>query len=365
MRYGIVSTYPEHGSMNIGDALITHATGEFLRRHDDQAEIMSIWRETSAEAASEFIKGCDHIVFACLAIRSNLSQVYGFLEEILRRKASFSVVAAGTDLEMASGEMVQTGFSQVDFDLLSRTALHAKAFTSRGFLTQAFLEAHGVTQSVYRGDVAFGPTRSRELSRTPHVREIVISDPHYPAEFLGGFERLWRGLSSIFPDARIRCALHGKNPVVEEFCRSHEIEFMRIYETPTTGLNIYDEIDLHVGFRVHAHVSSLSRGTPSYLIEQDGRGADYGLSLGLRVSTPGWRIQGNVVRKPVVGRLLTRRSLKTKPIEMAAEALLSMIVEHKRDDFAIFAAMNPIIENIRFGNDELFARIVSIARSGQ
>lgn len=44
---------------------------------------------------------------------------------------------------------------------------------------------------------------------------------------------------------------------------------------------VYDQADLHVGFRVHAHIYCLSRRQRSILIEEDGRGAGMNQTLGM------------------------------------------------------------------------------------
>ena len=47
------------------------------------------------------------------------------------------------------------------------------------------------------------------------------------------------------------------------------------------GFSIYDDCDLHIGFRVHAHIYCLSMRKRSVLIEEDGRGAGVNQILGL------------------------------------------------------------------------------------
>ena len=47
------------------------------------------------------------------------------------------------------------------------------------------------------------------------------------------------------------------------------------------GFEIYDKCQLHVGFRVHAHIYNLSHRHFSILIEEDGRGAGVNNALGL------------------------------------------------------------------------------------
>lgn len=57
----------------------------------------------------------------------------------------------------------------------------------------------------------------------------------------------------------------------------------------------YFEADLHVGYRVHAHIPALSAGTPSFLIQIDGRGKGVSESLGTSADVFG----GNKLRKPI------------------------------------------------------------------
>lgn len=47
------------------------------------------------------------------------------------------------------------------------------------------------------------------------------------------------------------------------------------------GFSIYDDCDLHIGMRVHAHIYNLSIRNVSILIEEDGRGAGVNEALGL------------------------------------------------------------------------------------
>ena len=47
------------------------------------------------------------------------------------------------------------------------------------------------------------------------------------------------------------------------------------------GFDIYNDCDLHIGFRVHAHIYNLSMRNISILIEEDGRGAGVNEALGL------------------------------------------------------------------------------------
>lgn len=47
------------------------------------------------------------------------------------------------------------------------------------------------------------------------------------------------------------------------------------------GFHIYDDADLHIGYRVHSHIYALSQRIPSILIEEDARGGGVNQALGL------------------------------------------------------------------------------------
>ena len=47
-----------------------------------------------------------------------------------------------------------------------------------------------------------------------------------------------------------------------------------------SGFAVYDDVSLHVGYRVHAHLYCLSRSTPSYLVAEDSRGIGVLQTLG-------------------------------------------------------------------------------------
>ncbi len=46
-------------------------------------------------------------------------------------------------------------------------------------------------------------------------------------------------------------------------------------------IHIYDDADLHIGYRVHAHIYMLSHRLPSFIIAEDSRGTGQSLSVGL------------------------------------------------------------------------------------
>jgi hypothetical protein len=291
MKYVLVSTYPKEGTQNIGDKLIEMSTADAIRSFDPTAEISTVWRAEDWATVKDTIADADHLIFACLAIRRNMHTIYPYLHHILGSGVPVSVIAAGTNLQIASPDMFKRGFTAADLDLLKRLSEAAEVFTTRGVLSQAFCDEQGYAGARFSGDVAFLDSRydGWTFSRTERIERIAISDPHHGEVYVPVFRTLVTVLRKLFPQARIDCALHGVNPAIEAICSGIGVAVHPIYLEPETGLDIYEKYDLHAGFRVHGHVSALKRRIPSYLLEQDGRGADYGATLSRKITVPCYR----------------------------------------------------------------------------
>lgn len=334
MKIVVVSTYPRAGSQNVGDKLIENASIRAIHHVAPEAEVTVIWRAESWNNVKAAVSVADHVLFACLAIRNDMASTYPFLANVLDTGRPVSALSAGTSLKPHLDAFYSTGFSDTDIDLLRRFDQSATAFSTRGLLTQAFCRHHGLLNATFSGDVAFfDPRFDRRVFREMRaIDRIVISDPHYAQDYAAAFRSLVRGLRDLFPNARLDCALHGKTPLTEALAREMEIGVRPIYTTPEDGTGAYDDYDLHVGFRVHGHVSALQRRIPSYLLEQDGRGADYGLTLNVNSTVPCYRHFAD-------DRRLFRKKATYAVHGSAIDMMMAMIAADADDGFRKFVGM--------------------------
>jgi hypothetical protein len=288
----VVSTFLA-STPNIGDYLIAKATKAALRsRFGDGLTIEDVFRADPWESIVDRVSGSDFIVFACLAVRRNLAGTYHFLPEVMRSGIPYGVLAAGTSLSVSDPRLdIHTAFDVHDRTLLLELAAGAEFFTTRGALTQSTCSAMGIVNARMCGDIAFFDPRfdARRFTLRQEVCRIAISDPHYAVEYVESLGRLIERVRVIFPQAEVDVVLHGENEIARAAAYQHDIGIVEIYRDLEHGLDAYDEYDLHVGYRVHGHVSALCRRIPSYLLEQDGRGCDYGLTLSRRMSVPQFR----------------------------------------------------------------------------
>lgn len=335
MRIAIVTTHLANNP-NIGDFLIATATEAALRDCMPlKPSFQRIFRAMPWEEVEPCVAQADFIVFACLAIRRQLLFTYPFLREIMGSGIPYGILAAGTSLFVSDSRIdVEKAFERSDRSLLVELASGAEFFTTRGVLTQAACVAAGVANATMCGDIAFYDSRFQERcfqARKP-VRHIAVSDPHYAEEFKDSLDCLLTRLRRHFPSAAIDLLLHGDNPMARAVAARHKMGVMELYLQLDGGLDLYDDYDLHIGYRVHGHVSALNRRIPSYLLEQDGRGCDYGLTLSRRISVPHFRPSKS-----------NREGLRS------IELLMAMVEADQRQGFGRFMGLE---EQIRHFNSE-------------
>lgn len=348
LKIVIVSTYPKEGSKNIGDQLITNSLISAIKDINPNASFDIVFRADKWSSVKDKILKADHVFFACLAIRRFMDKnEYPWMSKVLDSKVPFSCIASGTDLLVNKSTNIYSDISSSASSLLSRINKQAVTFTTRGQMSQFFCESLGLDQCIFNGDIAFYNTKYAEQKFISHqdIRNIIISDPHRPKAYINSLDVLINGLKNIFPDANITIAQHGINPTIQNYCDKHNIKTVKIYEKPDTGLDIYDNADLHVGYRVHAHVSALSRRKYSYLLEQDGRGCDYGLTLEKKISIPSY-INVPAVLKPnkVLEKLYFKATKQPITSVSPAHQMLALIQGDKALGFEKFLNLEKQIE---------------------
>lgn len=118
------------------------------------------------------------------------------------------------------------------------------------------------------------------------LKNIYISDPAQAKNYKLLFG-LIETLHEMYNEANITLVFHRSTESENE--RQLLIQLNTRYEylkiTRLNGeaeaFNCYKNCDLHIGFRVHAHIFNLSLRKKTILIEEDGRGAGVNEALGL------------------------------------------------------------------------------------
>ncbi len=136
------------------------------------------------------------------------------------------------------------------------------------------------------------PSLGRAMSVGREIRSLVFTPPA-GIRWMPQARKLLRLLARRFPSADRYCVFHRGVRADEYTSRSAAFVNARLahvaerlgYRVVDAGFDLraidfYGATDLHVGYRVHAHLSFLSQRRPSLLIAEDGRGVGQNMTLG-------------------------------------------------------------------------------------
>ena len=113
-----------------------------------------------------------------------------------------------------------------------------------------------------------------------------------------------------------------------------------------SGIIKYKSIDLHVGYRVHAHIDCLSRRRTSFLIHEDGRGAGVDDALGVP-GIDGWRLNCKPLKTSVTRRILGNISCCSECVvnDQVPELFQNLIEREYNHGFSSFYGLDKKLDN--------------------
>ena len=137
------------------------------------------------------------------------------------------------------------------------------------------------------------PSRlSEDIDLSP--KKIVISnagitkDPSLHEVVAHQTQLLVSLLQKLFSQAKLLFTFNGGidtkysapcNRAIADFLEEKNVPYYDISGS-SAGFDLYNDADLHVGYRLHSHLYCLSKGIPSLLIEEDARGGGANITLG-------------------------------------------------------------------------------------
>lgn len=184
------------------------------------------------------------------------------------------------------------------------------AISTRDAVTRRLLLAKGLSDVKMTGcPVFYDLDRLGEPYRRPtDVRTVVFTTPQ-SSRYAEQSVQLLASVIERFPGARVVAAFH-RGITADEFTSPEEASRLtelaarceelgaevRDVSYDLARIAFYKEADVHIGYRVHAHLMFLSARKPSILLEEDGRGRGFAEVLPAP-SVRAWRI-------PAAGRVL-------------------------------------------------------------
>ena len=285
---------------NAGDFLITKRSIELLLDVLPNVHITTYIRNSVLSAGQvEEINGMDSIIIAGGPYYKwdLYPQSMPLVNDLSELKPKVFMMGGGWYGNTASpSEVFHYKFSEHSRRLLNRAMNDTRILGCRDFYAVKVLKANGINDVLMTGCPAWYDINKicERINFTGDVNKIAISDPADIIHFGNQSLEVAKYLKKRFPTAEIKYLFHRgmSQDLYTDFDTAKKIECLKkqlneidipYYDIAysDTGFQMYNDCDLHVGHRVHAHIYSLSQRICSILIEEDSRGAGANEALGL------------------------------------------------------------------------------------
>lgn len=289
---------------NAGDYLITERVEALLSYRYPDAEISRYARNKNLDLFLEEINLCDVVVFG--GGPGWISDMYPEKFPLVSDLDSIvpPLFVLGMGCKTRDEKIKEVAFTTRSKELINRFVNDGYSLGCRDELTYQILKKSGIENALMTGCPAWYDLEyihQNELKTVPiknKIKRIVISDPgdiynlemaanlvsfckvkYEPDEIVFAFHRGWN--QDDYTDAPIS----DRQIALRDWLIVNGIKVVDLSYS-ADGFSIYDQCELHIGFRVHAHIYCLSHRIPSFLIEEDGRGFGVNETLGLPHISP-------------------------------------------------------------------------------
>lgn len=281
-----------HGAIkNAGDFLIKNRAIDLLKKYYSDCEIKEYYRNQSLEDKLDEINQSDILILAGGPGYYNdfYPKKAPFVSELDKIKIPIAIMGMGWFGNSSSVDTVYSyPLNGKMGELLSRVSNDTKMLGCRDYYSVNVLRNNGFDGGLMTGCPAwYDLDKVQQVNYTGpklgEIQKICVSDcgniDFYPLAV-----ELLEFMRNLFPKGEIVFVCH-RNDVIDQFGIREYLEGLNIkivnIANSAQGFAVYDDCDLHVGFRVHAHIYNLSARKLSVLIEEDGRGAGVNDALGL------------------------------------------------------------------------------------
>lgn len=274
---------------NAGDFLIAHAARELLSKYAPCKEFKELPSWLPVTSHLDIIRSSKALLLCGgPAFQSGLgTTIYPITQDLER--ITVPIISFGLGWKAFPGDEFDRKTVQPPASaqlLLDRIRNDYRYAGCRDYLTLSVLKRWGIRNAVMTGCPAwYDPQWFDQPPRIPEkIRNVAVTPAELP-RFNHQSKELLQLVRDLFPEARRTCSFH-RGWVRDEHTTGAHAENaldLRAYAEKAgfdcqdisgsvEGMLRYEDYDLHIGYRVHAHLKFLSARKPSFLIAEDGRG---------------------------------------------------------------------------------------------
>lgn len=282
---------------NAGDFLIERRCGELLRYVYPGCEITRLSRQKDLTDLLPEINDADAVVITGgpALLPSVYPTVIPLVSDLRDIKPPLFAMALGIYAMGDKSALVNYKFNEPTQRLWRRIEDDGFIVGCRDVNSANVMNRNGFL-SIMTGCAAWYDLENVEsvlLKSVERYEKILVSDPASTQNYDTALNLL-KYLRKKFPEAKVTFAFH-RGTSADEYTPLKTGEKLKEFADAITkmdfeykdisysadGFNLYDDCDLHIGFRVHAHIYTLSKRRKSILISEDLRGEGFDQTVGL------------------------------------------------------------------------------------
>lgn len=271
----VLTTYPTYTTGNVGDAMITDAFVKLIKEHHEDFEYVRVFRGESLDKLN--MENVKNIFAPGFSVSPNTYPKNYKLFSEANKLSDFNFVPFGCSYQHFVPH--SSSFSKEFYDSGSIEFLKGiseiAAIPCRDRKITEMLMSMGI-KSFYVGDlVLFDPDYiDSDYQGQKKVKTVAFTVQH-KAKYYEQSKTVLTMLRNTFDsDVKIFVTLHGAHSAITKKVVAHakslNMEVVELFGE-SENLSFYDDIDLHVGYRLHGHISVLRRRKPSILLVEDAR----------------------------------------------------------------------------------------------
>ncbi|WP_165720768.1 hypothetical protein [Bordetella trematum] len=269
----LITTYPGHKSRNVGDSLISASAVALIRARKPSYQPFVIFREQSLDIFKRQVRT---ILAPGFSISNGsypkLFRLYSDLNDL---QAFFPVGCSFQHPLPGHSSFDGYQFDNATLAFLRHLTKLSGPLPCRDMLIERLLHRNDI-DAVYFGDLALFDERYVGTKFRPpvEIRSLVFTIQHNHDRFDRQGVVILERIAARFPDVKKYISFHSRPHTRSKKFAAHALA--RGFESldlsgDASNLEVYRDVDLHIGYRLHGHISFLRRRKPSILFVEDAR----------------------------------------------------------------------------------------------
>lgn len=287
-----------HGAIkNAGDFLISHRSQRLVEYIIPGCQLIPVWEGEKEDDIRKYLPKVNGVIFGGGPFFTHA--IYPgdipFVKDLNSVEIPMMNIGGGWYGKDNRYKTVSEYFiDESSIGLLKKIEKAAGCLSCRDWFTVNMLKEKGFKAEMHGCPAWYDLSmiETSQLKNIHSIHTICISDPAYIKSYEAAVKLIYL-LKEKYPDAELKFVFHRgtwekeegplgerRRAAIEKTLIDNNVAWIDIAGNHE-GFSIYDTCDLHIGFRVHAHIYNLSKRNRTILLEEDGRGAGVNNALGL------------------------------------------------------------------------------------